>query len=109
MLAHASDHMPGAVPLYAGLIQANPASLAAAGSDAALTASSAQPLLDGALAAVVTGTRWDPDVLAELDRHLSEGTLPRTRAAIPLSPLTSREKPAHAKTSPACSCPTAPA
>ncbi len=82
VLAHASDHMPGAVPLYAGLIQADPASLAAAGSDAALTASSAQPLLDGALAAVVTGTRWDPDVLAELDRHLSEGTLPRTRAAV---------------------------
>ena len=82
LLAHASDHMPAAVPLYARLIQADPAGLAAAGADAALTARTARPLLDAALAALVTSTHWSPDALANLNRHLPEGTLPRTRAAV---------------------------
>ena len=82
LLAHASDHMPAAVPLYARLIQADPAGRVTAGADAALTASAARPRLDAALAAVVTSTRWSPGALASLNRHLPEGTLPRTRAAV---------------------------
>jgi len=81
LFAHASDHMPAAVPLYTGLIQADPAGLAAVGAEAALTASTAQHLLDAALASLVTSTDWSPGALADLDRHLPEGTLPRTRAA----------------------------
>ena len=82
LLAHASDHLPAAVALYTRLIQTDPAGLAAAGADAALTASTARPLLDAALAALVTSTQWSPDALADLDRHLPEGTLPRTRVAV---------------------------
>jgi tetratricopeptide (TPR) repeat protein len=82
LLAHASDHMSAAVPLYARLLQADPPGRAAAAADAALTARTAQPLLDAALAAEVTSTRWTPDSLAELSRHLPEGRLPRTRAAV---------------------------
>ena len=74
--------MPAAVPLYARLIQADPASRVTAGADAALTASTARPRLDAALAALVTSTHWSPDALASLNHHLPEGTLPRTRAAV---------------------------
>jgi tetratricopeptide (TPR) repeat protein len=82
LLARASDHMPAAVPLYARLIQADPVSLAAVGADAALTARVARPLLDAALAALVTSVSLTPGTLADLYRHLPEGTLPRTRAAV---------------------------
>jgi hypothetical protein len=82
LLARASDHMPTAVPLYADLIEVDPANLAAAGADAALTAGIARPLLDAALATLVTDVRWPPAALADLNRHLPEGTLPRTRAAV---------------------------
>ena len=75
--------MPAAIRLYARLIQADPAGLAAAGADAALTARTARPRLDAALAALVTGTSWSSDVLADLDCHLPQGHLPRTRAACP--------------------------
>ncbi len=81
LLAHASDHMTAAIPLYARLIHTDPADLTAA-ADAALTARTAQPLLDAALAALITGTHWTPETLTDLDRHLPEGTLPRTRAAV---------------------------
>ena len=81
LLAHASDHMPAAVPLYARLIQADPAGRVTAGADAALTASTARPRLDAALAALVTSTHWPPGALAHLNRHLPQGALPRTRAA----------------------------
>jgi tetratricopeptide (TPR) repeat protein len=82
LIAHASDHMSAAIPLYVRLIQADPVGLAAAGADAALTASTARPLLDAALAALIPGPRWSPDTLADLDRHLPKGTLPRTRLAV---------------------------
>ena len=82
LLAHASDHMPAGILLFARLIKTDPASLAAPGADAALTASTAQPLLDAALAEQVTATHWSPGALTELNRHLLEGTLPRTRAAV---------------------------
>jgi tetratricopeptide (TPR) repeat protein len=82
LLAHASDHMPAAVPLYARLIQTDPAGLAAAGADAALSARTAQPLLDAALASLISSTQWSPGTPADLDHHLPEGILPRTRAAV---------------------------
>ena len=82
LFAHASDHMPAAVPLYARLIQADPAGRVTAGADAALTASTARPRLDAALATLVTSTRWSPNALASLNRHLPQTALPRTRAAV---------------------------
>ncbi len=81
LFAHASDHMPAAVPLYARLIQADPAGRVTAGADAALTASTARPRLDAALATLVTSTHWSPAALAHLNRHLPQRALPRTRAA----------------------------
>ena len=86
LLARASDHMPAAIPLYARLIHTDPAGLAAA-ADAALTARIAQPQLDAALAALITSTHWIPETLADLDHHLAEGTLPRTRAAVSAATL----------------------
>ena len=82
LLAHASDHMPAAIRLYTQLIQTDPAGLAADGANAALTARTGRPLLDAALAALVTGTSWSPDVLTNLERHLPQGTMPRTQAAV---------------------------
>jgi tetratricopeptide (TPR) repeat protein len=82
LLAHASDHMPAAIPLYVHLIQADPVGLAAVGADAALTARTGRPLLDEALASLIISPHWSPDALADLDRHLPKGALPRTRAAV---------------------------
>jgi tetratricopeptide (TPR) repeat protein len=87
LLAHASDHMPAAIPLYTRLIQTDPLGLAAAAADAALTASTAQPLLDAALAVLISSTHLTPDILADLDYRLPPGTLPRTRAAISAATL----------------------
>jgi tetratricopeptide (TPR) repeat protein len=86
LLAHASDHMSAAIPLYTRLINTDPPGLAAA-ADAALTARTAQPQLDTALAARITSTHWAPETLDDLDHHLPEGTLPRTRAALSAATL----------------------
>ena len=82
LLAHASDHMHAAIPLYANLIRTDPVGLMAAGAHAALTARTARRRLDAALAALIAATQWSPDALASLDQHLPEGALPRTQAAV---------------------------
>jgi len=82
LLAHASDHMSEAVPLYTKIIRVNTAGLMAAGVATALTAGRAQPFLDAALASLITDTRWSLDAITELDRQLPPQLLPRSRAAV---------------------------
>jgi tetratricopeptide (TPR) repeat protein len=82
LLAHASDHMPDAAPLYANVILGDPISRVRAGVTTALTAGPGRLLLDGALASLVTKTSWPAGSLRELDRQIPPKALPRTRAAI---------------------------
>ena len=82
LLAHASDHMSEAVPLYTKIIRVNTAGLMAVGVATALTAGRARPFLDAALASLIADASWSLDALAELDRQLPPQLLPRTRAAV---------------------------
>jgi tetratricopeptide (TPR) repeat protein len=80
LLAHASDHVPQAVQLFANIVASDTAGLAQAGVAAALTASVGRPLLDGELAGLILNAAWPTGPLGQVEDQLT-WRLPRTRAA----------------------------
>ena len=81
LVAHASDHMPQAVQLFAGIVATDPARLAEAAVIAALAATEGRRWLDGELANLILRPDWSVDALALVEDQLTD-QLPRTRAAI---------------------------
>ena len=80
LLAHASDHIPQAVQLFADVVAADVPYLAEAGMAAALTASVGQWRLDGELASLIRQTIWSADTLGRIENRLTLN-LPQTGAA----------------------------
>jgi tetratricopeptide (TPR) repeat protein len=80
ILAHASDHQPQAVHLFAELVASDPEHLAGAGAVAAATASVARGKLDRELAVVILQASWADDALGRTEAMLP-AALPRTLAA----------------------------
>jgi tetratricopeptide (TPR) repeat protein len=81
LLAHASDHISQAVPLFADVVAADTTHLAEAGVAAALTAFAGQRRLDGELASLIRQAGWSTDDLRRINARLT-GRLPRTRVAV---------------------------
>ncbi len=81
-LAHASDNLSAAAPLFAQVIAADVTSLLPAGIAAALTASQGQPLLDRALASLIAQASWTAETFTGLGHQLPSGLLPNTQAAM---------------------------
>ena len=81
LLAHASDHMPQAVQLFADIVGADTSRLAETGVTAALSASAGQRRLDGELARLILQASWSADALGRVEDKLRPG-LPRTQAAV---------------------------
>jgi Tetratricopeptide repeat len=81
LLAHASDHVPQAVQLFADMVAANIRHLAEVAAAAALTASAGQWRLDGELAYLIRQTDWPADDLRRVGDQLA-GRLPQTYAAV---------------------------
>ena len=82
LLAHVSDHMPGATRLFAEFVATDITGVAAAAVVAALAARAAQPSLDVALAPLISQASWTDETLNALDGQLPEGLLSRVRAAV---------------------------
>jgi tetratricopeptide (TPR) repeat protein len=80
LLAHASDHIPQAVQLFADIVAADTIGLAGAGVAAAMTASTGRRMLDESLARVIGRVTWSSDALDRVEDQLTD-QLPRTWAA----------------------------
>ena len=81
LLAHASDHIPTAVQLFADIVAADTTLLAEVGVVAALTAMARQQRLDGELARLILQATWSADALSRVEDQLTR-RLPLTQAAV---------------------------
>ena len=81
LLAHAGDHMPQAVQLFADVVAADTTRLAGAGVAAAMTASTGRRRLDGELARLIPMATWSSDALGHVEKQLTDA-VPRAQAAV---------------------------